>query len=551
MKYLERLLLSIPSCLLFVVFLAVPTNLHAYTVIYEDTVLGESGGDGQKGLGGEGGFGGTPYPYGMIHGGNGGYGGPGGDGAKGGTGVLDILTGNEFSNYGHITIGGSVGDQGNKGVNGEHGWDGGIGGRDNSYRPTSGAIGEGPYGGITPPYLTGVDGFRGGTGVTPGSGGSGGGGGTSLFLVTGIGGHGGSGRPGAGGDGSNGTPANSTQYLSGSGRIDPQTSLQIGGTGGSAGEGGDGGGGGGGAGGHGYTLLDMLLNTDNYKWRAPGKGGYGAWGGRPGLPGPGGDGYLNVHDQGLFINRDIGEMEVGSSSGRGAIHIYDGGTLKNQGNLTVKSKGTISIDNGGVLINEGGTLENGGGMLTNNGVLQSQATIVNKGLYSGSGEIHGGFTNQGQLSPGNSPGSMTIVGTYEENGFLEIELGGLFNYDFIEIWGDVEIGLDSMLGLVFYDTFSELALNDGDQFDLIRYNGALSGEFGLIDTTLASLSYGYWDLNYNADLDDGWNSVRLSYISFDPIPVSTPEPSTLLLFTIGLFTMFAVVRKLSIERGQD
>jgi hypothetical protein len=205
--------------------------------------------------------------------------------------------------------------------------------------------------------------------------------------------------------------------------------------------------------------------------------------------------------------------------------------------------------------NTGATVVNDGVIRYNSGVpggspFDNQGDLSGSGFFVGNVENHGGFggtgtvigdvTNNGTLRPGNSLGSMTILGDYIENASLYIELGGpnANEYDSLDVYGNVSLGASSLLDLDLFGTFNEAGLTDSDSFDIIRYTGALTGQFGGVDYTGISLASGIWSLDYGYDLPDGSSSIRLAYAH-----TSVPEPSTMLFFGSGLGWLWFVRRR--------
>jgi hypothetical protein len=144
---------------------------------------------------------------------------------------------------------------------------------------------------------------------------------------------------------------------------------------------------------------------------------------------------------GTFVNN--GSFEVNSSSsmscyGTGGVNAFNNaGTFIKQGTGTTtffvsstavafNNSGTINIPNGTLAFNAGFTQTAGqttlsGGILAANSALQFQG-----GALSGTGTVNGSIDNSGTLSPGASPGSLTITGNYTQGatGILNVELAG-------------------------------------------------------------------------------------------------------------------------------
>ncbi len=151
------------------------------------------------------------------------------------------------------------------------------------------------------------------------------------------------------------------------------------------------------------------------------------------------------------------------------------GELVFGGNLTSESGTTIDLGDG--------TLEPGETL-----TLSSGAELV------GSGTLSSNLVNGGTVSPGSSPGIITVDGIYtqEAGGVLEIELGGdvaRTGYDQLQVTGVATLA--GTLDVSLYDGFVP---SNGDQF-LILDAASLSGTFTTIN--LPTLTNGLvWETEY-------------------------------------------------------
>jgi len=128
-----------------------------------------------------------------------------------------------------------------------------------------------------------------------------------------------------------------------------------------------------------------------------------------------------------------------------------------------------------------GTFNWTGGTLLVNGTATANLSIPELGELSGSGTIIGDITSAGTISPGNSPGILTIDGNYVQapTGILTIELGGLTpgsEHDQLIITGDASLG--GTLNVQLLDGFQ---LGEGMQFNIISVGGSLLQTFAGLD----------------------------------------------------------------------
>lgn len=167
--------------------------------------------------------------------------------------------------------------------------------------------------------------------------------------------------------------------------------------------------------------------------------------------------------------RDAGGA-YGSASGE-RLH---GGTLIKMGT------GTLTISNpdnsyGATLVSAGGLRLDGGRI--NNATVAAGATLT------GNGTVQGSLQNSGLVSPGHSPGTITITGDYTQaaTGTLAIEVGPAANYDRLVVAGTAT--LDGTLSLSVPAGFVPVG---NTNFDFITA-AAISGQFSNV---VASPSFG-------------------------------------------------------------
>jgi hypothetical protein len=225
------------------------------------------------------------------------------------------------------------------------------------------------------------------------------------------------------------------------------------------------------------------------------------------------------------------EVSVGTLINRGTINdsgMVIGDTFNNRGTLNISSVGVFNGSNGV------GSFVQTAGQTIVNGTLNSTATIqIEGGRLSGNGTINGNVVMGGIISPGNSPGILTINGNYTQTAFgaYVAELAGLTagtSYDQVDVNGTAD--LHGKLDVNLLNGFT-VAL--GDNFILMKYDSE-TGTFSMVD--LPKLSNGLmWDLSYDPGFLD---------LSVTNGVTTTPEPSTYLLWgTVGLLGIGIWVRR--------
>jgi len=286
-----------------------------------------------------------------------------------------------------------------------------------------------------------------------------------------------------------------------------------------------------------------------------------------------------VSTSGLLANdgvfRNAGTIDVSFEGGFVPASISNGGTLTNGGTINIQASvegSSNTLGNSGTIINTG-TINNAdiignGGTITNRGTLNIMAgavmsnlagstylqtsgqTIVNGtlnsvpavqiqgGRLSGSGIINGDVIMGGKLSPGNSPGILTINGNYTQTAFgaYIAELAGLTagtGYDQLDVNGTADLA-----GKLDVSLLNGFTVALGDNFILMNYDSE-TGTFGMVD--LPKLSNGLkWDLSY----DPGFLDLSVTGTAATPAIATTPEPSTYLLWgAVGLLGIGIWVRR--------
>lgn len=224
-----------------------------------------------------------------------------------------------------------------------------------------------------------------------------------------------------------------------------------------------------------------------------------------------------VKNKGMLTVENGGKVEVS-----GDIHVstptYDPDVDQNlvsliegqQSSLTVRSGGTINATN--VIVNEDGLLTGDGGVINSNVVVDG-----------------------GTLSPGDSPGTMTILGDLiMEGGVLDLEFDPFGTSDLLNVSGDAFFGSDSLINFILYDQFNgTLDFSDflvvggmtsfGDDFSATE-----NFSFDFFGDTPANVMFDFLFQNEIYEYKNG----TLSLADSSGVPVN--EPPVLWLLMIGL-----------------
>jgi autotransporter-associated beta strand protein len=177
-----------------------------------------------------------------------------------------------------------------------------------------------------------------------------------------------------------------------------------------------------------------------------------------------------------------GTTTTDSTTVENNLIVAGGGTLDSN-TITVNSTGTLNIVNGNIVYDTlnglgpvGGTVNTGGGTFTN----PIGSTV--KGFLTFTGD----FTNNGDLSPGASPGITAVGGNFVNAGTLNSEIGGLGaaganpgGFDQTQVGGTATVG-----GTLNVQGFGGFLPAQGNTFQII--SNAAGGPIRVISTFAAA-----------------------------------------------------------------
>ena len=209
------------------------------------------------------------------------------------------------------------------------------------------------------------------------------------------------------------------------------------------------------------------------------------------------------------------------------------------GSLSKTGSGTLSLS--GANTYTGTTAVNEGKLIVNGNISTSILTTVASGAtLGGSGTVRALTIASGAfVTPGNSPGILTVNGNYTQAGTYSAEItgttAGVGGYDQIVVTGTVDITGGSLVAL-----FSSGSYALGDKLFILTNDGsdAITGSYSGFAQGATVASYGGfdWAISYLADATGntftGGNDIAL---------MAVPEPSASLL--IGSFGALALLRR--------
>ncbi len=160
-----------------------------------------------------------------------------------------------------------------------------------------------------------------------------------------------------------------------------------------------------------------------------------------------------------------------------------GGVISGTGSLVKQGAGTLTLP---ATNSYTGTTTVNAGSLIVDGTIASAQTVVNPGGFlGGRGGLGGSLVNSGIVSPGDSPGTLTVNSNYTQNanGTLRIEVAGLgaTQHDLLAVGGHA-----SLAGTLQFVRLGDFNLHVGDKLTFLTANGGVSGSFGTVQNEFLS-----------------------------------------------------------------
>ncbi len=257
---------------------------------------------------------------------------------------------------------------------------------------------------------------------------------------------------------------------------------------------------------------------------------------------------LTVAAGGTFNDQNASGYSIHNSFG-GTFSITNNGTYLKSTTGTTRievpftNNGTLSIQAGAVQFTD--TFTNNGGLQFANGASASfPGPVTFNQPIGGTGTINGSVTAASSVSPGNSPGTLTINGnlTLLSTSSLLLEIGGIVQgsgYDYLNVQGNVTVA--GTLSLTLLGSVGTTILPT-DTFTVVRAGGpaGLTGAFANIvngGRMLTTDGGGAFTVNYGPGSAFAANTVVLS--NFQAIP----EPSTYALLALGALALLLTRRR--------
>ena len=186
----------------------------------------------------------------------------------------------------------------------------------------------------------------------------------------------------------------------------------------------------------------------------------------------------------VFLGKSGLDLTVGSNNASTTFSgvIQDGGIhvgVGAGGSFTKIGTGTLTLT--GSSTYTGSTLINEGLLELDGSIASPNTTVTASGRLGGTGIIGGNVVNGGVVSPGDAPGTLSILGNYTQSGAgsLHIQIAGLAagQHDLLAVSGTASLA--GSLQLVRLNNF---ALNPGDKVEILTAGKGVTGTFSNVDT---------------------------------------------------------------------
>ncbi|MFA6119153.1 MAG: autotransporter domain-containing protein [Parachlamydiales bacterium] len=205
---------------------------------------------------------------------------------------------------------------------------------------------------------------------------------------------------------------------------------------------------------------------------------------------------LNDFNQSVGAISGSGNINLGVSSatilttGNANSDTIFSGTISGSGNLTKTGTGKFSLSGNNTYT--GATTINNGNISVQ-GSLSSDVTVNSSGILSGSGTITGNVANDGSIKPGNSIGTLSVIGdvNFSNISFYEVEFNPTSS-DLLDVSGTVTIAPGASVELL--PDFSMGAYDPFQRYTIIQTGAGVFGKFGNVISAFPAF---IGELNYS------------------------------------------------------
>jgi fibronectin-binding autotransporter adhesin len=202
-------------------------------------------------------------------------------------------------------------------------------------------------------------------------------------------------------------------------------------------------------------------------------------------------GGVDINGGALTVNQSGSTTFAGAITGSGSFTVTGGGVIELTGANTYTGDTTVNA-----------------GKLKINGSVTSDVTVGSAGALGGSGTIGGDVVVQtgGQVTPGNSPGTLTVAGdfTFASGSTYQVEVLPTGEHDLIVVGGATTIQTGANVAVLAGGPASQYARLS--QYGILTSAGGITGRFSSVTSDMAFLTP---SLTYTT------NAVRLNLVRND------------------------------------
>ena len=183
--------------------------------------------------------------------------------------------------------------------------------------------------------------------------------------------------------------------------------------------------------------------------------------------------YLTTADNNLVLNWMPGLIVYpGADVFDPGVNEFPWIQYQPNGELEIQSNETVVIAAPVVMSNNSTTIVNGQFTST-----AGSFAVMNGSTVGGNGTINGNLVNNGLVSPGNSPGTLSIGGDFTQtsSGSFLLEAGSLSIFDRLSVTGAANLA-----GELAATGFGGHTLSVGDSYQFLTADGGISGTFDTI-----------------------------------------------------------------------